>query len=143
MRLSLDDSGQRFVIRGFTENSVRINQEDFIRSFLLTPERIIPDMAIKTVAELAPSTLNSLIIDDPEVLIIGTGTRTLRAGAAVQAAFLQAGVGIEFMDTGAACRTFTVLASELRRVSLLVLFPENGPENNVANPDDAAYTSKG
>jgi uncharacterized protein len=138
MRLSLDDSGQQFVIRGFTETSVRINHEEYTRSFLLTPERIITDLTIKTVSELDPLALNSLIVDNPEVLIVGTGPRTLRASAAVQAAFLRAGVGIEFMDTGAACRTFTVLASELRRVSLLVLFPENGPEHEAKNPPESA-----
>lgn len=139
MRLSLDDSGQRFVIRGFTETSVRVNHKEYSRSFLLTPERIVSDLPFKTVSELEPTALNALIIDDPEVLIVGTGPRTLRASAAVQAAFLRAGVGIEFMDTGAACRTFTVLASELRRVSLLVLFQENGPENSPENTFDIAH----
>lgn len=139
MRLSLDDSGQRFVIRGFTETSVRVNHEEYARSFLLTPERVVADLSFETVSELNPSALNALIIDDPEVLIVGTGPRTLRASAAVQAVFLQAGVGIEFMDTGAACRTFTVLASELRRVSLLVLFQENEPENGPENTSDNAH----
>lgn len=139
MRLSLDDSGQRFVIRGFTETSVRVNHEEYFKSFLLTPERVVPDLLFKTASELAPSSLDALIIDDPEVLIVGTGPRTLRASAAVQAAFLRAGVGIEFMDTGAACRTFTVLASELRRVSLLVLFQENESENSPENTSDNAH----
>ena len=129
MRLSLDDSGQRFVIRGFTETSVRVNQEDYTQSFLLTPERVITDLPFNTVAELTPAALNALTVDSPEVLIVGTGPHTLRASAAVQAAFMRAGIGIEFMDTGAACRTFTVLASELRRVSLLVLFPNDGLES--------------
>ncbi len=139
MRLSLDDSGQRFVIRGFTQTSVRVNHDEYFRSFLLTPERIVSDLSFKTVSELAPASLNELMIDDPEVLIVGTGPRTQRAGAAVQAAFLRAGVGIEFMDTGAACRTFTVLASELRRVSLLVLFEENEPENGPENTSDNTH----
>lgn len=138
MRLSLDDSGQRFVIRGFTETSVRVNHDEYTRSFLLTPERVVPNLPFKTVSELDPSVMSSLIIDDPEVLIVGTGSTTLRASAAVQAAFLRAGVGIEYMDTGAACRTFTVLASELRRVSLLMLFPENEPENNPKTSSDTA-----
>lgn len=136
MRLSLDDSGQRFVIRGFTETSVRVNQEDYTQSFLLTPERVITDLSFNSIADLGPSALSSLTIDSPEVLIVGTGPHTVRAGAAVQAAFMRAGVGIEFMDTGAACRTFTVLASELRRVSLLVLFPEDGL-NDSKNLSDA------
>ncbi|HQS03197.1 MAG: hypothetical protein B7Y07_03750 [Halothiobacillus sp. 24-54-40] len=130
MRLSLDDSGQRFTVRGFTDCSVRINQDELTRSFLLTPEQLIQDVPLHTVAALQAGQLNLLYTDAPEVLIIGTGLRTLRAQAAVQAELLGAGIGIEFMDTGAACRTYTVLASELRRVSLLILFPQ---DNRITN----------
>jgi uncharacterized protein len=124
MRLNLDDSGQRFVVRGFTDTAVRINQDELTRSFLLTPDQLIENVPLHSVIALRAGELNWLYTDAPEVLIIGTGLRTMRAHAAVQAELLRAGVGIEFMDTGAACRTYTVLASELRRVSLLVLFPE-------------------
>jgi uncharacterized protein len=130
MRLSLDDSGQRFMVRGFTDTSVRINQEELSTSFLLTPDQLIQDVPLHSVAALRAGALNLLYTDAPEVLIIGTGLRTLRAQAAVQAELLRAGIGIEFMDTGAACRTYTVLASELRRVSLLILFPK---ETNTTN----------
>lgn len=123
MRLSLDDSGQRFVIRGFTDTHVTINHDELTRSFLLTPERIRTDLSLHTVADLIPDRLDELCIDDPEVLIVGTGQKTVRANAEFHARMLRVGIGVEFMDTGAACRTYTVLASELRRVSLLVLFP--------------------
>ncbi len=125
MRLTLDDSGQRFIVRGFTANSVRINQDELSRSFLLTPAQLIQDVPLHSVAAMQSDNLDWLYADAPEVLIIGTGAQTIRAQAAVQAAVLRAGIGLEFMDTGAACRTYTVLASELRRVSLLILFPES------------------
>lgn len=124
MRLSLDDSGQRFVIRGFTDTLVRINNEELTRSFLMTPEQIKGDIALTSVSDLTADHVDDLCIDDPEVLIIGTGARTLRGSAEFQAQILCRGIGLEFMDTGAACRTFTVLASELRRVSLLVFLPD-------------------
>ncbi len=130
MRLSLDDSGQRFVVRGFTETAVRINHDELTRSFLLTPEQLIQNVPLHTVSALQVGALNLLYTDAPEVLIIGTGLRTVRAQAAVQAELLRAGIGIEFMDTGAACRTYTVLASELRRVSLLILFPQDTDTTN-------------
>lgn len=123
MRLSLDDSRQRFVIRGFTDTLVKINQQELTRSFLMTPEQIIEPFPVHNVSDLTPILLDELKTDDPEVLIIGTGPRTYRGSAEFQAHLLHAKIGVEFMDTGAACRTFTVLASELRRVSLLVLFP--------------------
>lgn len=122
MRLSLDDSGQRFVIRGFTDHSVRVNDRELTHAFLLTPEQLIDTLPLKTLADLDTQAIEEVLRDQPEVLLIGTGARTRRGAPAVQAALLRQGIGVEFMDTGAACRTYTVLASELRRVSLLIFF---------------------
>lgn len=122
MRLTQDDNGRRFIVHGFTESFVRINDQQLERSFLLTPEQLIDDLPLRTIADLEQFDRQQLLVDDPEVLVVGTGATTQRANAAFQAALMGSGIGVEFMDTGAACRTFTVLASELRRVSLLVLF---------------------
>lgn len=125
MRLSLDDSGQRFILRGFTECSVRLNDRELTAPFLLTPEQLLDTTPMTALQNLSLDHLTWLQQDRPEVILIGTGARTRRAAPEVQAALLRQGVGVEFMDTGAACRTYTVLASELRRVSLLVFFEEN------------------
>lgn len=122
MRLTQDDNGRKFVIHGFTSDYVRVNDQQLEQSFLLTPDNLYPELPLHSVADLENFDRNQLVADDPEVLIIGTGISTERAGGAFQADLMRSGIGIEFMDTGAACRTFTVLASELRRVSLLVLF---------------------
>ena len=55
------------------------------------------------------------------VLLLGTGQRQVFPNAAFGARFLQAGVGFEVMDTGAACRTFNVLVGEQRQVVALLL----------------------
>ncbi len=122
MRLSLDDSGQRFIVRGFTDHSVRINDRTLDAPFLLTPEQLIEQIPMSALPDLTRDHLDLLQRDQPEVLLIGTGAHTRRVAPELQAALLRQGIGVEFMDTGAACRTFTVLASELRRVSLLIFF---------------------
>jgi uncharacterized protein len=64
--------------------------------------------------------------DAPELLIIGTGASMYMAGpgfrAALKARFPH-GIGIESMDTGAACRTYNVLMGEGRRVAACLLMP--------------------
>ncbi|MBU6193461.1 MAG: Mth938-like domain-containing protein [Burkholderiales bacterium] len=52
----------------------------------------------------------------PELVIVGTGSRLRFPAPALWRALMDAGVGFEAMDTGAACRTFNVLASEGRAV---------------------------
>ena len=50
------------------------------------------------------------------VLILGTGMRQVFPAAAVRRAFIEAGLALEPMDTGAACRTYNVLLGEGRPV---------------------------
>jgi len=48
------------------------------------------------------------------VLLLGTGARQCMPGADIRSALLEAGVALEAMDTGAACRTYNVLLAEGR-----------------------------
>jgi uncharacterized protein len=50
------------------------------------------------------------------VLILGTGVRQVFPAPAVRRAFAEAGLALEPMDTGAACRTYNVLLAEGRSV---------------------------
>jgi uncharacterized protein len=54
--------------------------------------------------------------DAMRVLILGTGVRQVFPAPAVRRAFAEAGLALEPMDTGAACRTYNVLLAEGRSV---------------------------
>ncbi|KAB2911048.1 MAG: hypothetical protein F9K29_23480 [Hyphomicrobiaceae bacterium] len=56
-----------------------------------------------------------------DLVILGTGRRHELAGADVRRAFQEAAVGLETMDTGAACRTYNVLLAEGRPVGAALL----------------------
>ena len=55
------------------------------------------------------------------VLILGTGMRQVFPAAAVRRAFIEAGLALEPMDTGAACRTYNVLLAEGRPAGAALL----------------------
>ena len=60
----------------------------------------------------------------PELVIFGSGARIRFPAAALLRPLIERGVGVETMDTGAACRTYNVLAAEGRSVVLAaVLIP--------------------
>lgn len=48
------------------------------------------------------------------LLVLGTGQRLVLPAASVRMAVAEAGMGLEVMDTGAACRTYNVLLAEGR-----------------------------
>jgi len=58
---------------------------------------------------------------DVTVLLIGTGRRLVPVPPALRAALREHGIGVEAMDTGAACRTFNVLLSEERAVAAALI----------------------
>ena len=69
-------------------------------------------------ASLAPALAERDALD---LLLLGTGERQRLPGAEVRRAFDAAGVALEAMDTGAACRTYNVLLAEGRPVGAALL----------------------
>ncbi len=56
-----------------------------------------------------------------DVVFIGTGAETAHAPADLRDRLHEAGLGVEAMNSPAACRTYNVLLSEGRRVALAAL----------------------
>jgi uncharacterized protein len=62
----------------------------------------------------------------PELVIFGSGDRIRFAPPALLRALMAQRIGIETMDTLAACRTYNILAGEGRRViAALIIEPAN------------------
>ena len=61
----------------------------------------------------------------PELVIFGSGTRLRFAPPAFMRALMQSRIGIETMDTLAACRTYNVLAGEGRLVIAALLLEKS------------------
>lgn len=63
--------------------------------------------------------LAAMISETAEVgiLIVGCGPRFVPPPAGMRRALSEAGIVLEWMDTGAACRTFNVLLGEDRQVA--------------------------
>jgi uncharacterized protein len=57
----------------------------------------------------------------PEVVVFGSGSRLRFAHPSLMRGLLERRIGVETMDTAAACRTFNVLAAEGRQVLAALL----------------------
>lgn len=64
----------------------------------------------------------ALLAHDPELVLLGTGQRLRFPPPALIRSLAAARVGIEVMDTPAACRTYNILGGEGRRVLAALLF---------------------
>jgi uncharacterized protein len=74
-----------------------------------------------TAAELTAAHFERIAALRPEVVIFGSGPRLQFVAPALQRALIELRIGVETMDTAAACRTHNVLASEGRRVLAALL----------------------
>lgn len=82
---------------------------------------------VASLAELTSAHFERIAALAPEVVIFGSGQRLRFAPAALMRALIERRIGIETMDTPAACRTYNVLVSERRSV-LAALLLEAQPE---------------
>jgi uncharacterized protein len=111
----------RQVIEAYGGRSFRVSGVTYEGGILVFPEATRPweprRMAEVTVESLAPVVARGGI----EILLLGCGRRMQLVPAVLRQALRAAGVVIDAMDTGAACRTYSVLLAEDRRVAAALL----------------------
>jgi uncharacterized protein len=120
MQLTLEANAGANLIRGYSDTEIRIGEHSVRRSCVVTASTLTTDWAPESYADLKPEHLASILAQDPEVVVIGTGTVSQFAPAAIRALLAKGGVGLEVMQLGAACRTYNVLVQEQRRVAAVL-----------------------
>jgi len=117
VKFTLDAGAPANLIRGYTEEEVRIGSERVRGSCIVTADTLITQWEPQSFAELAPQHLAPLLALEPELILLGTGPTQRFPEAEIVALAAGRGVGLEAMQLGAACRTFNVLVQEGRRVA--------------------------
>ena len=119
-QLSLERPGNHHHVRSVSSEGVRIGEQMFNGSLLLSPQTIDtwPPLCLTDISDEHWDQVLSL---EPDVVLLGTGVQQQFLPPAQLAALYRAGIGIEQMTTEAACRTFNVLAAEERRVVAALL----------------------
>lgn len=124
MKIQLEMGAGLNQIRAYAPGQVTINQTIYTRSLIVTPQRVIADWPPRTFAELDEAHFEVLAGLRPEVVILGTGARLRFPKPASLRALVEVNVGVEVMDTGAACRTYNILMGDGRRVAAALLMIE-------------------
>ncbi|HLQ25816.1 MAG TPA: Mth938-like domain-containing protein [Acidiferrobacterales bacterium] len=121
MKIHLQNSEGANIIRGYSPDRVIINQETYTRSLIVLPQRIIRDWPPRLFTELAPEHFALIMELEPEVVLLGTGRRLQFPKPSLTSVLVEAQIGIEVMDTAAACRTYNILMGEGRNVAAALL----------------------
>jgi len=100
---------------------IAIQGEKIQHSVLITSEGVRLDWNCNSFDDLGPEHFSQLAELDVELVIFGSGERLRFPRPEWQVGLMQRRIGLESMDTQAACRTYNILAGEGRKVAAALL----------------------
>ncbi|MCW9024507.1 MAG: Mth938-like domain-containing protein [Gammaproteobacteria bacterium] len=86
------------------------------QSLIISAHALISDWGPSQIDDICADHVEAISRLDPELVLLGSGCKICFPRAELTAPLQEAGIGVEVMDTAAACRTFNILASEGRHV---------------------------
>ncbi|MBM4181117.1 MAG: Mth938-like domain-containing protein [Betaproteobacteria bacterium] len=107
-------------ITGHGPGHVLINGVRHERGVIVLPDEVVTGWAA-VFEELARVHFDALALRAPEIVLLGSGARPRFPPPGLYAGLLKARIGVEVMDTAAACRTYNILAAEGRRVAAALI----------------------
>jgi len=121
MGLDLDENHANFQIKAYKPGNIQINETTYTHSIIISPERFIDYWKPQSISELTQNDLAIIIDLSPAILLIGTGSTLVFPDLEVYGDLINEGIGIEVMDTSAACRTYIALTAENRNVAAALI----------------------
>ncbi len=121
MKLHLADLGDTKLFTAHGADHVMINRERFDTSLVVLAEEVRLDWAVDDFEALQETHFEYFLALKPEVVLLGTGVRQRFPHPRLYRALTDAGIGVECMDTPAACRTYNILVAEDRKVIAAIL----------------------
>jgi uncharacterized protein len=120
LKLHADAPTALNTVTAYGPGFIEINKVRHTSAVLLTPERV--DLwAVASFEALAEPDFERLRALNPDVALLGTGSRQRFPHPRLSRALNEARIGLEVMTTAAACRTYNILMAEGRKVAAALL----------------------
>ena len=122
MKLHLNTDAGQLLFTGYGDDHVLINGQRFDANLLLTARGVeVAPWAGLDFEALTAAHFEWIAHREPDILLLGTGTRLRFPHPSLTRALAEAQIGLEVMDIGALCRTYNILIAEGRSVGAAVL----------------------
>ncbi len=125
MKLQPDKSTVQ-TISGYGEDWIAVDGERVAHSVVINSRGGRPAWSATRFADLTPHHFAMLAELDVELVVFGSGAQLRFPPPAWLAPLMASRIGLETMDTRAACRTYNILAAEGRKVAAALLLPNAG-----------------
>ena len=122
MAASLSETPGPRPIDGYGNGGFRIGGEVIGGSILVAGDGTVTGWSAD-VSALTPESFAAVLAlsPRPEILLVGCGERAVFIPPPVRQGLREAGIVVDAMSTGAACRTFNVLIAEGRQVAAALI----------------------
>ena len=120
MKLQLNTQETLNLFTRYGAGFVEVNKTPYTHPLLMMGEQLTP-WAVAGFDALTPEDFAALLAHAPELVLFGSGDRLRFPHPRLLAALTNQGIGVEVMDTPAACRTYNFLMAEGRRVLAVLL----------------------
>lgn len=120
LKLHADTPTALNTVTAYGAGFVEINQIRHATNVIVTPDQVIP-WPLANFEALDVSDFEQLRNLRSEVVLLGTGARQRFPHPRLTRPLADARIGLEVMDTQAACRTYNILMAESRKVAAALL----------------------
>jgi uncharacterized protein len=121
MKLHSATTKQYQTVTGYDDSGVEINAAPYAYSLIVMPETAPRAWDVPNFEALSALHFEQIEADKPDVVILGTGARQRFVHPRLIASLSARHIGVECMDSKAACRTYNVLMGEGRKVTLALI----------------------
>jgi uncharacterized protein len=121
------NAGEGNVFTGYGDDYVRLGIVVYRENIVVTPDRIVSGWCPAGFEQLAEEDFAAIALLQPEIVLLGTGAKQRFPSPRLTRALVEARIGLDVMDTPAACRTFNILAAEERKVAAAILLDSRAP----------------
>ncbi len=121
MKLHASNTKQYQTVTGYFPGGVEINAQPYDYSLLMLPETEPRAWPVSAFDQLTVEHFEQLLAEQPDVVILGTGERQRFIHPRLSAPLTAQRIGVECMDTNAACRTYNILMGEGRKALLALI----------------------
>lgn len=121
LKLHLSNSTEKNLFTGYGSGYVLVNQKRYDNNLITMPDHIIENWQVQTFEQLSEEHFELLLPFQPEIVLLGTGATLQFPSPLVTKKLTSVKIGVEVMDTNAACRTYNILMAEGRNVAAALL----------------------
>ena len=121
MKLHSTATAGLLAITAYDAGSIAVNGRPLTKSFLLMPQRLIEEWPPVSFDSLTEADLQAVADLNCPVVLLGTGARQRFPAPVLMRPLIERRIGVEVMDSYAACRTYNILMAEGRDVAAALI----------------------